>query len=163
MDIRLRFSERGLWQVTERLDQLLARVHNAEPVLRQAADYMVRSSRHRIHQSKVDPNGSRWPDLDPKTIRIRELQGDSNPENILVRTGKLARSIRVAGVNDHDFKVIADPVDRRGKSYASYHQEGTQRMAQRIILGFSQRNITTITQMVNRYMAGGEAMPGGDE
>lgn len=163
MDVQLRFSMRGMQQVTNHLDRLLQRARHAEPVLRRAADYMVRSTQHRLYQSKVDPDNRPWAELSDETYFRRMRSGDRTPDNILVHTGRLARSIRVDGVGDSDFRIVADPRDRRGRSYAGYHQTGTGYMPERPFMGFSQTNINRITTMMRQYIAGNEIAEGFDE
>lgn len=160
-EIRLGISLESLQLLSRRLNQLAERLHDPEPALQEAADYMVRSTRTRIYRTKTDPDGNPWSPLSEATIERREADGYEG-DNILVMEGELARSVHVEEVDSDGFTVTADPGGGEGDSYAGYHQYGTSRMPRRQILGFSQANIRRIATILQKHMLN-EAYIGGDD
>jgi phage gpG-like protein len=162
MDARLKVTIKGLSRVNQRLDDILHRLQNPEPAMREASAYMVRSVKNRIYSTKKDPEGEDWEPLNDQTIRIRTMQG-YEPDNILVRTGRLGRSIKVDRVDRRGFSVIADARDDKGRSYAGYHDEGTSRMPQRQFMGISDTNAERMARILNKFVLGQDFEEGSDE
>lgn len=76
--------------------------------------------------TETDPDGDRWEDLKPSTLRQKARLG--YPSTILTRTGAMAASIR--------FKAGAKQLDLSSNSpYLKYHQRGGGRLPERKVLG----------------------------
>jgi len=71
-------------------------------------------------EEKNSETGKSWPSLSEETIKRK---GSSE---ILRETGKLEKETlgRNIKTTDHSITLTVDPIDKRGKGYASYHMDG---------------------------------------
>jgi phage virion morphogenesis protein len=74
-------------QVTEALQQLLARIDNVDPALEEIGEYLIFSTKQRF-TSKTAPDGSLWPDNSPLT---QALKGRNDP--LRGESGRLGNEI----------------------------------------------------------------------
>lgn len=140
------------------LRRLLERTEGLEPVMQEAAEYMVRSVKNRF-RTRTGPDGERWPGLAEATI---EIKGHDRP---LFLSGELLRSIDVEDVSDRGFSVwTEDPK-------AQFHQAGTSRPSGRFFskkfgsraepqipvparpfMGFSEANLKHISRLLRQHL-----------
>jgi phage virion morphogenesis protein len=141
-------------KLSQRLQRLLDHAKNPEPAMRQAAQYMVNSTRNRILRTKTGPNGEKWAALSELT---RQLKGSSS---ILFETGEMAQSVKIGDVSSHGFSIITDA------EQASWLQNGVRRVKgkyrpkkpfpqipPRPFMGFSEENNKRIAQIIKNYLA----------
>ena len=149
----VRMDAAGLAQLNKRLTKLLYDAEHMEPVWREAADYMVRSTQNRINKTQTGPNGDKWAALAQLTV---ELKGNDWP---LYATGKLVKGIEASEVNDDGFQVISTA------PYSSFMQEGVRRVRgkyrpkrppphvpARPFMGFSAENVRRISKMIRDHL-----------
>jgi phage virion morphogenesis protein len=150
--LAIRIDEHDLRRLDRRISELLHDVLHLEPVLSEAANYMVRSTQNRILRSKTSPDGARWEALRDVTVNLK------GHDRILFQTGDLANSIKVEDVSNSGFVVTSDA------EHASYMQDGVKRtrgmiknkkIPPRPFMGFSDENKRRIAKMIRDYLAHG--------
>ncbi|WP_316207398.1 phage virion morphogenesis protein [Bradyrhizobium sp. SZCCHNR3118] len=158
-DFQIRMNTQSLGELNKRLAKLLQNAEHMEPVWRQAAEYMVRSTQNRINRIQTDPNGVPWERLAQLTV---ELKGNDWP---LYATGKLVKGIQVADVNNNGFRIESTALNSDGEGYSTFLQHGVQNSRgkfkkksgphspARPFMGFSKENVARISKMVRDHIA----------
>jgi phage virion morphogenesis protein len=150
--LAIKIDANDLRRLDKRITDLLHDVLHMEPVMAEAAQYMVRSTVNRILRSKTGPDGERWEALRDVTVNLK------GNDTILFQTGDLSRSIRVEDVSDQGFMITSD------SDHASYMQDGIKRtrgmiknkeVPARPFMGFSDENKKRIAKMIRDYLAHG--------
>lgn len=138
----LRFEYSGK-QVSKLMKELNSKVKNLEPPLQGWGGYMEEETEKQF-VSQVDPDGQPWAALAPSTLEQKRRQG--YPDDILTRTRKMRRSV----------KAIASSrsVEIRIDFPAQFHQEGTDKMPQRRILGLNNERKGELRRRVRVYIGG---------
>lgn len=92
---------------------------------------------------KATTVGRAWAPLAESTRKQRAAQGYGAARPILQRSGKLRRGFRTKVKNE-------ELSATNNVSYSPYHQYGTAKMPQRLILGFSKKFVeATIMEIIN--------------
>jgi phage virion morphogenesis protein len=152
--LQLKIDVSDFSRLTKRLERLLHQAGNMRPVMQEAAEYMVNSTKNRILRTKRGPDGEKWAAISALTA---ELKGSTA---IMFETGDLARSVQVGDVSDHGFMIFTDA------EQASWLQGGVRQVKgkyrpktprpqipPRPFMGFSQSNIKRISKMLRDYLA----------
>jgi phage gpG-like protein len=129
-------------QTEAMLKRIGSRVRNLEPPLTGFCNYFLIETEKQFEQEK-DPDGVSWARLAPSTLAQKRRLG--YPDKILTRTGKMRRSV----VAIADAKSVLIGVD---SEYAIYHQEGTDRMPQRRILGLNDKRKEKLVKLIRVYI-----------
>lgn len=127
----------GQREIRSRFD-VIARAPQAS--LAQIGQEEVARVQHRIHDSKVDPDGTAWAPWSMATIRYRQRHGGS-AGGLLYHTGALERSITYT-VSEKTLTI------KSNVGYARYLQQGTWKMPARRFLGWSQEALNRIKQII---------------
>jgi len=151
--LQLRIDISYFSRLTKRLERLLHKSEHTEPVMRDAAQYMVNSTRNRILRTKTGPDGEKWAAISALTA---ELKGSTT---IMFETGELARSVQVGDVSKDGFMIFTDA------EQASWLQDGVRQVMgkyrpkkarpqipPRRFMGFSQSNLKRISKMIHDYL-----------
>ncbi|MCA1379394.1 phage virion morphogenesis protein [Bradyrhizobium sp. BRP05] len=151
--LQLKIDVSHISKLTKRINRLLHQSENLSPVMRQAAEYMVNSTRNRILRTKRGPDGEKWAAISELTA---QLKGSTS---ILFEHGDLARGIRVGDVSSDGFMIISDA------EQSQWLQEGVRRVKGRYrpkkpapqipprpFMGFSQENNARIASMIRDYL-----------
>ena len=93
--------------------------------------------------SNSDPDGNKWAPLSPVTIARKK----QNKDKILTEYTPLRKSIRV-NVLQEGLQLTA------GVPYAKYHQQGTSKMPQRVILKITDSDKVRIGRLIRQFAAG---------
>ena len=163
----LKISVQELGQVRKKIWELIERASDLEEFNQEAAEYMVRSTQHRILRSKKEADGKPFAALRELTI---ELKGHDKP---LFETGELARSVHVEEADNDGFTVRAEAFNDSGDDYAFFVQHGRRqtkgrfrsgrRVPSRKFMGFSEANINAISKMLRDYVNNGGGSAGRDD
>lgn len=86
-----------------------------------------------------------WKELKDSTIRDRKRKG-YQPGPILVRSGKMKKSIRPNNVRKYSAEVGSFDVD-----YAHYHQKGNKRLPARKFIGATKDGIKSAEGRIQRF------------
>ena len=133
-----------------------ARTRNWRPALNEAALFLERETKQNF-QKQQDPDGNPWKPLAESTIRAklraRKRRGktippSSTPRAILRDTSTLVSGIAARPASDTEVSVETTA----GDEYGIWHQLGTRRMPQRRYIGFSQRYIDRVQEILLRYL-----------
>lgn len=137
-----------------------ARTRDWRPALNEAALYMERETKENFLKQQ-DPDGNPWKPLAQSTIdsKLRPKRkrkgkriGKSNtPRAILRDTSTLVSGIAARPASDTQVSVETTA----GSEYGIWHQLGTRRMPQRRYIGFSQRHIDRVQQILLSYLEQG--------
>jgi len=118
----------------------------AEP-LADSAEYMEQQARANFGAGgRVMSEG--WPKLAPSTIKRKALRWPSAP--MMVRTGLLRDAFMISGprVSKKEGEVeVYNPL-----SYAGYHQSGTARMPQRVLLKIMKAHAVEIRKIFDMWI-----------
>lgn len=90
-----------------------------------------------------DPEGRPWAPLSPKTIALKK----QNRDKILTHYGPMRKSIKVEVVQE-GLRLTA------GVPYAKFHQSGTRRMPQRVILAITEKDKVRLGRFIKQHVAG---------
>lgn len=93
--------------------------------------------------SNSDPDGNKWAPLSPVTIARKK----QNKDKILTEYTPLRKSVRV-NVLQEGLQLTA------GVPYAKYHQQGTSKMPQRVILKITDSDKVRIGRLIRQFAAG---------
>ena len=126
------------------LGELKRRARNLEPPLRGFANYMEVETKRQFDFG-IDPDGIPWKALKPQTLEQKRYLGF--PDDILRRTKALENSfyIRVSSKS---------VVIGLSSKIAIYHQEGTEDLPQRKILGISKTRRQKGVSLIKIYILG---------
>ncbi|MEY9138509.1 phage virion morphogenesis protein [Bradyrhizobium diazoefficiens] len=151
--LQLKIDLSHITKLSQRIQRLLHQSEDLTPVMRQAADYMVNSTRNRILRTKTGPDGERWKAISELTA---QLKGSTS---ILFEHGDLARSIKIGDVSNDGFMIVTDA------EQAQWLQEGVRRVKgkyrpkkpapqipPRPFMGFSAENNSRIARMIRDYL-----------
>lgn len=154
--LSVRLDSVTLAKLNRRLGELLHQATNLEPVMAQAAEYMKRSTVHRIERSKTSPSGERWAALSELTIA---LKGHSNQ---LFHSGEMSRGIDIQDVSDDGFMITSSA------PYSSFMQKGVKKVKgkyksnkpspqipARPFMGYSEENVRRISKMLREHITKG--------
>ncbi|WP_396604892.1 phage virion morphogenesis protein [Bradyrhizobium sp. YCK136] len=157
--LSVRVDTATLARVHKRLATLLQQATNLEPVMREAAQYMLNSTVNRIKRTRTAPDGERWAALSDITA---QLKGHDRP---LFQSGGLLGGIRIADISSDGFMITSDA------PHSSYMQRGVKKMRgafkskrpspqvpARPFMGFSDENVRRIGKMLRDHIkkGGGE-------
>lgn len=120
------------------------KLSKSKPVLTKVADGEIKAAQTRIRTSKTDPSGNRWAPWSYATIAQRNRMGTTS-RGLLYNTGFLLRSF---------FKRVTNTKAevRNTAPYASYLQEGTNRMPARRFLGISNGSRKRIKTLFRKFL-----------
>ena len=121
-----------------------SRIRNLEPPLRGWGNWIVNQTNHQF-DTESDPDGVPWAALAPSTLKEKRRLG--YPDHILTRTGKMRKS--AIAIADAKNALIAIDVP-----YALFHQEGTDKMPQRRILGLNDKRREKLLKLIRVYIGG---------
>lgn len=126
----------------DEVKKITGRIKNVIPPLalfakKKAADIQKQFDNH------TDPDGRPWAPLSPKTIARKK----QNRDKILTHYGPLRKSIKVEVVQE-GLRLTA------GATYAKFHQTGTSRMPQRLILAITKTDKVRIGRFIKQHVAG---------
>lgn len=89
-----------------------------------------------------------WAPLKPSTVSQRVALGFPGTRPILVRTGRLKRGFRIQ-------RILPDELTITNKvPYGVFHQLGTDRIPQRKVMGFSNKSLKAIEQILKNHIHG---------
>jgi phage gpG-like protein len=129
-----------------RVDGMLARMANMQPVMAQIGDEQASRIMLRIVQTKQDPDGNAWDAWKPSTQAHREAKGNAG-QGLLWDEGTLLHSVTMAA---NPFGVTIG----ESTSYAGYLQDGTPNMAARPSVGWGAEDKVLAEHQVVRYLEG---------
>lgn len=130
-------------ELGQRLNNLTRRVSRLEVPLRKFGDYLKTETEIQFDR-EVDPSSARWAALAASTLREKRRLG--YPSKILTRTGALKNSISYTASG----KTLNFGLD---SPYAIYHQKGTDKMPQRIIVGMNSARHQMLVKLIKSYMS----------
>ncbi|MGZ3325703.1 MAG: phage virion morphogenesis protein [Xanthobacteraceae bacterium] len=107
---------------------------NMSPWMQTVAQSAQASVQQRIRNTKIDPDNTPWSPWRPSTEKHRIKKGNAN-QGLLWDSGSLLNSIQ--GQADRDGVSVGT-----GVSYAGYLQDGTERMAARPFMGWTDGDVT---------------------
>lgn len=107
---------------------------NMSPWMESVGKHAQEATQARIQQSKHDPENQPWSPWQPRTERHRIKKGNAG-QGLLWDEGTLLNSIKFA--SDGGGVTVGTEV-----GYAGYLQDGTENMAARPFLGWSDADIT---------------------
>jgi phage virion morphogenesis protein len=152
--LKLEIDASHITKLSQRVQRLLNHAEHLEPAMRQAAQYMVNSTRNRLLRTKVGPDGDKWKAISELTA---QLKGNNS---IMFETGELAQSVQIGDVSNNGFSIITDA------EYASLLQKGVMKLRRgmyrpkkrpaippRPFMGFSEENNKRIAQIIRNYLA----------
>lgn len=115
----------GLDKTVEFLEALRKAIEEPQTPLESVGEYLLNFFSNDLFMTEGAAYGNRWEDLSEpyRTKKAEEYPG----AGILVRTGEMMRGFKALPVTD----VLTIYNDTE---YAKYHQEGTSKMPQRILL-----------------------------
>ena len=127
-----------------RLYRVGANIRNFKPVLKDIGDEIVGPS---IAKNFLAGGRPTWAPLSPETTRTKRAKGHS--DRILVATGAMEQ----AASNSARYSVDRNSLEAwpRGIPYWEFHQTGTQRMPQRVIMLLQQADRTAINRLFANY------------
>lgn len=131
---------------TKQLERLLDKVANPQPLLEEVGKSLQSSTRQRIRDTKVSPNGAAFAPWSFATARARERDGTAGG-GILYRSGRLHDAIQYQ-VNDRQVTVGVDST----APYAKFLQSGTPRMPARPFIGFSEQDLMMIRRVLKAHL-----------
>lgn len=135
-----------------------ATARSVQPALEQR---MLKRTQDRFLR-EIDPDGKPWPPLDPAT---RKKEGTAGPNQILIDTGTLARSIRIlkgtTANTPGSVKVPTGAGFSIGSTlpYAAVHQKGLGRVPVRRFLGIGKGDIRSMVTLAKNIMLGRRTRP----
>lgn len=94
-------------------------------------------------ETGTDPEGKPWAPLSPKTVALKK----QNKDKILVHYGPLRKSIKVEVVQE-GLRLTA------GVPYAKFHQSGTSKIPQRLILAITEQDKVRLGRFIKQHVAG---------
>lgn len=130
----------NLADVSDKLGVLYGALNSDLKPIMQGIGAIVENSTRDRFRTKTAPDGSRWKDLDPSTVKAKNGRG-----GILVDKGDLMRSIT------HHATAVSVEIGSDRPS-AKYHQDGTKYMEARPIFGLSDDDVLDIRDLVNDFM-----------
>lgn len=123
------------------LKKLESVISDLQPELNKTTDYLLNFFSDDVFRSEGDVYGESWAPLSPKTdaekARKYPLAG------ILRRTGAMQQGFRVMGTNT--YALIYNTQD-----YFAFHQLGTRRIPQRIVMNLDNQRLNTIASIVGQ-------------
>ncbi|WP_051284327.1 phage virion morphogenesis protein [Desulforegula conservatrix] len=139
--------------VSLRIGSLISSLPGAQRKLVSAVAAEVETqTRRRIENEKTGPDGSKWPDWSPATVKLYAKLGKAG--HMLHQEGKLLDSIRAKAISDEQAEVSANRV------YAAIQQVGglagrghKVRIPARPYLGISAENAADIDAVVSGLAA----------
>jgi len=157
-DLQVKIDRDDFKKLDKRLAELLHDVLHLEPVMKDTAEYMKRSTVNRILRSKTSPDGERWEALRDVTVNLK------GHDRILFQSGELSRGIQIEDVSNDGFILSSTALNEDGEPYSSYVQDGVKRtrgmirgkkIPPRPFMGFSDENKRRIAKMIRDYLAHG--------
>ena len=135
----------NLSALQQRLDRLQGKLGgDLTPVMTAIGGLLESSTRERF-ETKRDPQGMSWEQLNPKTKNAKRTAKGRLRSDILVDRGDLRKSITYHATSQS----VAVGTDRH---YGRYHQEGTRHMPARPFLGLSVEDEGNILQLVQKFI-----------
>ena len=122
-------------ELTKVLDRI-AEAFNTEEILDEASALLLNRIRTRF-LAKVDPEGNPW--VPSKAGLLREKRGGPGT---LFKTGRLFRSIQLAGTGPNQRKIATDV------PYGFRHQYGVGGLQKRVFLGFSTEDAALVERLL---------------
>jgi len=131
MDVQISITATGVKEVRAKLASLAAAIENpGEKVMKRLAGVCLED----IDQRFATRGYGTWQPLSPRTIKRK------GHENVLVDTGAMQSSPRIATLTGNSFSVEVPYGGRRhNPDIPGYHQRGTSRMPQRKIVEVTPR------------------------
>jgi phage virion morphogenesis protein len=112
----------------------------ARPALIVMSQIVKTQTLRRINSTKTDPDGKKWDELKPETIRRK------GGDDILVRSGTMRDSVAIAISGNQAEVGTSTP-------YAKYHHAGTSKMPKRQFLGIGSGDRKELEAALNAYIA----------
>lgn len=132
-------------QLAANLQALQARLNGDLTPLMDAIGFLLENSTRERFETKRDPEGVSWEQLNPKTLERKQNKSGSIRGGILVDHGDLRKSITYFASTQS----VAVGTDRH---YGQYHQSGTVHMPTRRFLGLSAEDKTGIDKLVQQFL-----------
>jgi len=133
----------GLDKAIAQLQDMGLQLNDFSPELQNVGDYLMDFFTNDVFSSEGAVYGSPWAPLAESTLRQKRGGG-----GILVASGKMRTSYQL--MTSTNYLIITNTAtNRNGDFYAGYHQEGTSRMPQRLLMKFDQERMD---QIVNRIV-----------
>jgi phage virion morphogenesis protein len=117
---------------------------NMSPWMAKVGQQAQQSVQQRIRQSKQDPDSAAWSPWMPSTEKYRTKKGNAG-QGLLWDDGTLLNSIKFHSASDGVSVSSEVP-------YASYLQDGTERMAARPFMGWSDEDIAGLDFSAVRFI-----------
>ncbi|MCP4990886.1 MAG: hypothetical protein GY928_34045 [Colwellia sp.] len=135
------------------VDDKVKRSHDMTPAMRKIGLYLMGSIRRNF---KAEGRPQRWKPLANATIQDRLRKGfGSGP--ILQRTGALMNSLTKPGAKGQIFSARKRSLQLSSRiPYFPYHQRGTSKIPQRVMLDFQKQDRSQISRIINRYILTGK-------
>ncbi len=129
---------------TKDLEQLLKQLSDTRPALQAIGRMLVESTQERLQKTKTSPDGAKWAPWSLATLLGRQKKGNS-ALGLLFDSGSLSRSITYE-VTENQVTVGA-----RAK-YASFLQDGTDKMPARPFVGISNEDERRIQDILTAHL-----------
>lgn len=133
-------------QAIAELNAIAVRLANMTPFLQSVGNTQAGAIHARIQRSKTAPMGGNWAPWRPRTEAARIKKGNAQ-QGLLWDSGALLNSFVVE--TGPDAVTIGTPV-----SYAVYLQDGTERMAAREFMGWSETDVSAVELLGIAYIEG---------
>ena len=135
-----------MFKVDVKIDQkeikkITGRLQNVEPPLKTIARKQLDKIENQF-RTHTDPDGNKWAELKPSTLRTKKV----NRDRILTRSGEMSKSFK-SEVTRNSLRIYSD------SEIANYHQTGTKKMAQRKIVGFSNKDWGEIRKQLSVWVS----------
>src|SRR5207253_1898592 len=119
----------GIKEFEENLDRIQDVVRSFEPELRDIGEWYINFLQNDVFETEGGVYGDRWSDINPKYAKRK---AENYPgRGILEASGKMRNGWKLYTTSQ--YALIENQAD-----YAIYHQEGTGKMPQRMIVKFTQ-------------------------
>lgn len=136
-------------EVKQALGDVRKRFEDPRDMLREIGDIITEDIKHRIVKLKKDPQDTPWEPWAESTRKGRVRKGNA-ALGLLFDTGRLLRSI-TAEVKNRGKKGGWALFVGTNVKYATYLQNGTEKMPARPFLGVSKRAQSSIDQAIKLY------------
>lgn len=137
-------------QTKDAIGDLAKKLANPRDMMQEIGDIIVEDIKHRIVKLKQDPDDQPWAPWAESTRKGRERKGNA-ALGLLYDTGTLLHSI-TSEVKNHGAKGGWSLQVGTNVHYATYLNEGTEKMPARPFLGISKRAQASIDEAIKLYM-----------
>ena len=142
--IQMKISLSGIEELEGNLERIKDVVHDFTPELREIGEWYLGFIQNDVFETVGGVIGESWSGLNP---RYAESKAERYPgRGVLEASGKMRTGWKVYTASHYALiENLAQNED--GEYYATYHQEGTGRLPQRMFVKFDQERKDTIVEM----------------